>query len=505
MAAPLGTATGAGAGEIASLAAAGERPAGRLLVGGDWVEANGGRSFEVLSPASGEPVGFAADAGRPETMRAIEAATAAQPGWAALAAAERGRILDRAARQLEESSEEIARLIALETGKPLAEARGEVGYAAGFLRFYASEAERALAPEPHANSEGKRVASLRRPVGVAALITIWNFPAAGITRPLGAALAAGCATVVKPPEQAPLTAVAVFEALAKAGLPPGAANLVTTAEPERVTRELLGSEAVRKLSFTGSEGVGTMLLRESAAQLKRVTLELGGHAPFLVFADADLDAAVEGAVRSKFRNSGQTCVCANRIYVEEPAYAPYCERLAARVSELRAGDPLEEDTEVGPLIDREALTKVERHVSDALERGGRLLCGGRSLSGPGAGAGLLYEPTVIADVPGEALIMREETFGPVAPLAPFRDAGEAVAAANSLPWGLAAYVYGGDPERVRGIATRLEFGVVGVNDPLPAAPHLPFGGLKRSGLGKEGGRMGIEEFLDTQLVSVAAE
>jgi succinate-semialdehyde dehydrogenase/glutarate-semialdehyde dehydrogenase len=503
MAPPLGTATGAGAGEIAARAASGESPAGRLLIGGGWIEADGGRAFEVLSPATGEPVGSAADGGRTETARAIEAATAAQPEWAAFGPAERGRVLERAAELLDERREEIARLIALEGGKPISEARGEVGYAAGFLRFYASEAERALASEPHPQSEGKRVESVRRPVGVAGLITIWNFPAAGVTRPAGAALAAGCAVVVKPPEQTPLTAVAVLEALVEAGLPEGAANLVTTAQPEQVGRELLASEAVRKLSFTGSEAVGTELLRASAAQLKRVTLELGGHAPFIVLADADLDAAVEGAVRSKFRNSGQTCVCANRIYVEEAAYTEYCDRLAARVSELRAGDPLEEETEVGPLIDAAALAKVERHVADALERGGRILCGGRRISGPGADAGLLYEPTVIADVPAEAIVMREETFGPVAPLASFGDEQQAVQAANSLPWGLAAYVYGGDPERTREIAARLEFGVVGINDPLPAAPHLPFGGLKRSGLGKEGGRMGIEEFLDTQLVSVA--
>jgi succinate-semialdehyde dehydrogenase/glutarate-semialdehyde dehydrogenase len=504
MAPASGTTTGAGAGEIAARVAAGERPAARLLIGGEWLEADRGRSFDVLSPASGEPVGSAADAGRAETSRAIEAAASAQPAWAALGAAERGDVLTQGARLLEERHEELARLIALEGGKPLAEARGEVGYAAGFLRFYAAEGERALAEESHPQSEGKRVASARRPVGVAGLITIWNFPAAGVTRPAGAALAAGCTAVIKPPEQTPLSAAAVLEALRDAGLPAGAANMVTAADPQPVGRELLDSEAIRKLSFTGSEAVGTGLLRDSAAQLKRVTLELGGQAPFIVLADADLDAAVEGAVRSKFRNSGQTCVCANRIYVEEPLYQEYCERLAARVSELRAGDPLDEHTEVGPLIDAAALAKVEGHVADALERGGRLLCGGRALSGPGAEAGLLYEPTLIADVPAEALVMREETFGPVAPIAPVAHVEEAVAAANSLPWGLAAYLYAGDPERGRRIATELEFGVIGINDPLPAAPHLPFGGLKRSGLGKEGGRMGIEEFLETQLVSVAA-
>jgi succinate-semialdehyde dehydrogenase / glutarate-semialdehyde dehydrogenase len=459
--------------------------------------------FEVRSPATGEVVGTCPTTGREGTARAIEAAAEALPGWSALSPAERGQVLVGAAGRLIDSTEELARLIALEGGKPIAEARGEVGYAAGFLRFYAAEADAALAPEPHPHPDGKSVWTVRRPAGVCGLITIWNFPAAGITRPLGAALAAGCTAVVKPAEQTPLTAVAVIEALREAGLPAGAANLVTAADPEPIGRELTGNEAVRKLSFTGSAEVGTSLLRDSAAQAKRVTLELGGHAPFIVLADADLEAAAEGAIRSKFRNSGQTCVCLNRIYVEAPAYDEFRDRFAKRVEALHAGDPLEESTEVGPLIDAAALTRVERHVADALERGATLLCGGERASGPGAEAGLLYRPTALADVPPEALMMREETFGPVAPLAAVRSEREAVELANGLPWGLAAYVYSGDRERAKRLASALDYGVIGINDPLPAAPHLPFGGLKRSGLGKEGGRAGIEEFLDTQLVSSA--
>ncbi len=460
-------------------------------------------SFEVLSPASGEVVGTCPTAGREETAQAIEAAAEALPAWSGLAPADRAEILVDTAQRLTDRTEELARLIALEGGKPVAEARGEVGYAAGFLRFYAADAEAALAPESHPHPEGKRVKVVRRPAGVCGLITIWNFPAAGITRPLGAALAAGCTAVVKPAEQTPLTAVAVLEAMGEAGLPTGTVNLVTAADPEPVGRELATNETVRKLSFTGSAEVGTSLLRESAAQAKRVTLELGGHAPFIVLADADIEAAVEGAIRSKFRNSGQTCVCLNRIYVESPAYPEFRDRFAERVRALHVGDPLEESTEVGPLIDTAAIARVESHVADALERGATLLCGGQRADGPGSEAGLLYQPTALADVPAEARVMREETFGPVAPIAPVSSEREAIELANALPWGLAAYLYTGDTDRAERLSSSLDYGVVGINDPLPAAPHLPFGGLKRSGLGKEGGRAGIEEFLETQLVSAA--
>ena len=482
--------------------AAGESPRTRLLVGGDWTRAEGGREFEVASPATGEAAGHAADGSGADAGRAIAAASSALSAWGALPARERSELLQRAAELVEDHGEELARLIALESGKPLAEARGEPAYAAGFLRFAAVECEDVLATRAHPHpDEDKRVRTSRRPVGVAGLITVWNFPAAGVTRPLSAALAAGCTVVVKPAEQSPLTAVAICELLDGAGIPPGVVNLVTTGDPEAVARELIEDERVRKLSFTGSADVGTALARDAAARVKRTTLELGGHAPFIVFADADLDAAAEGAVRSKFRNSGQTCVCLNRLYVERPIYDEFTERLRERVLGLRAGDPLDGATDVGPLIDAAAVARVEEHVADALAHGARLLCGGRRAGGTRGEAGLLYAPTLLADVPPGALVMREETFGPVAPLAPFDDEGEVMAAANATPWGLAAYVYSGDPDRQDRVAAALDYGVVGVNDPLPAAPHLPFGGLKRSGLGKEGGRLGIEEFLDTQLIS----
>ena len=473
-----------------------------LLIGGRWIEAERGGTFAVRSPADGSVVGRCAAAERADTVHAIEAAAEALPGWSALPPSERGEILTGAADRLEERADPLAQLIALEGGKPITEARGEVAYAAGFLRFYAQEAEAALSTRFH-HAEGKRVRTVRRPVGVCGVITIWNFPVAGITRPLGAALAAGCTAVLKPAEQTPLSAVAVSEALCAAGLPSGVANLLTADDPAPVGSELGTSETVRKLSFTGSAEVGTALLGRAAPQAKRVTLELGGHAPLIVLADADLDAAVRGAIRAKFRNSGQTCTCINRIYVEQPAYRRFRERFGERVAELRAGDPMQEETEVGPLIDAEALARVERHVEDALDRGANLLCGGRRVEAPGVEAGLLYAPTALADVPPEALVMREETFGPVAPLAAVDSPQEAVAHANALPWGLAAYVYSGDRGRAEGLAASLDYGVIGINDPLPVAPHLPFGGLKRSGLGKEGGRAGIEEFLETQLISSA--
>ena len=498
------TTAGAAADSVLSAVASGSGARARLRIGGLWTEAEGGGRFAVRSPATGEPVGTLSEAGDADTHRAIDAASEALPGWSARAPAERASLLLRAAELLESRSDPLARLIAMEGGKPITEARGEVGYAAGFLRFYASEAERALAPESHPGTDRKRVVTARAPAGVAGLITVWNFPAAGITRPLGAALAAGCTAVVKPAEQTPLSAVAVTESMVEAGLPPGAVNLITASDPEPVGSAMVASPIVRKLSFTGSTAVGKRLLRDSAAQLKRVTLELGGHAPFIVFADADLEAAVEGAVRSKFRNSGQTCICLNRLYVHEDVEGEFCERFRARVQALRVGDPLDGRTEVGPLIDESALAKVSAHVADALERGARLLCGGAPVAGPGAEAGLLFEPTALSGVDPAARVMREETFGPVAPIATFAAEDEVLSAANALPGGLAAFLYTNNRERADRVAERLQFGVIGVNDPLPAAPHLPFGGLKESGLGKEGGRLGIDEFTDAKLISGGA-
>jgi succinate-semialdehyde dehydrogenase / glutarate-semialdehyde dehydrogenase len=364
------------AGAVLDLATGGPPARGRMLIDGSWSEADGGATFDVSSPSTGERLASLPDAGSRETRRAIEAAARALPAWSALSAAERSRVLIAVRDLMLERREELARLLSLEEGKPIGEARGEIAYAGGFLEFFAEEGKRIGGEVIPSHAAGKRVITLRQPIGVAGLITIWNFPAAGVVRPLGAALAAGCTAVLKPAEQAPLTAVAIFELLAEAGLPPGAANLVTAADPEPVGRELVSSETVRKLSFTGSAEVGRLLARESADRLRHVTLELGGHAPLIVFEDADLDAAAAGAARSKFRSGGQTCVCVNRIYVHEAVMEAFTERFLARVSELRVGDPLSPETDVGPLIDAGGLRKVEEHVADAVERGATVLLGG---------------------------------------------------------------------------------------------------------------------------------
>jgi succinate-semialdehyde dehydrogenase/glutarate-semialdehyde dehydrogenase len=474
----------------------------RAWIGGRWVEAEGARTFSVRCPSSGASLAEVPACGRAETAAAIVAASDSLADWSALAVDGRGAVLSRAAALLHERRQQLGRLIALEAGKPLVEAIGEVGYAAGFLEFFAEEAARLPASERRPSVAGKRVYTLSRPVGVAGLITIWNFPAAGVTRPLGAALAAGCTAVLKPAEQTPLSAVAIFAALEEAGLPAGVANLVAAEDPVPIADELVRSTSVRKLSFTGSGAVGKRLLASGAAQLKRVTLELGGSAPFIVFADADLEAATEGAVRSKFRNAGQTCVCANRLYVQRAAADEFTKRFAARVRELRVGDPLDERTDIGPLVDDAAAARVEEHVADALAKGATLVTGGERARPAGTNGGHYFNPTILSGATEAMRVMQEETFGPVAPIATFESEAEAIAAANRLPWGLAAFCYTSDEGRASRLAERLDYGVVGVNDPLPAAPSLPFGGVKESGIGKEGGPEGLREYLETRLVSV---
>ncbi|MGH7179874.1 MAG: aldehyde dehydrogenase family protein, partial [Tepidisphaeraceae bacterium] len=340
--------------------------------------------------------------------------------------------------------------------------------------------------------------TVKQPVGVAGLITIWNFPLAGITRPLGAALAAGCAAVVKPAEETPLCAIAVFEILEQAGLPAGVANLITAIDPAPIGDEFFDSPLVRKLSFTGSLEVGRLVMRRAAEQIKRVTLELGGHAPMIVFDDANIDLAVSGAAASKFRNAGQTCVAVNRIYVQERIREQFTARFVEHCKSLRVGDPLDESVRVGPLINAAAIDKVDRHVQDAIARGAKLLTGGNRISG-----GNFYPPTVLTDVAANSLILHEETFGPVAPIIAFTGEDEVVRSANSLPAGLAAYFYTTDAARCARLSEQLQHGIVGVNDSLPGAVQAPFGGIRQSGIGKEGGRMGLEEFLDTKFVSMA--
>ncbi|CAA9522531.1 MAG: Succinate-semialdehyde dehydrogenase [NAD(P)+], partial [uncultured Thermoleophilia bacterium] len=474
----------------------------RLLIGGDWVEAASGRRFDVTDPATGEVVGSVPDADAGDVRRAVDAAEAALPGWRATPAVERARILRRAADLMLDRAGEIGALMTAEQGKPLAEAKGEVAYAAGFLEWFSGEAERIYGQVVPSTKADKRILVLRQPVGVTAALTPWNFPAAMLTRKLGPALAAGCTSVAKPAELTPLTAVEVCRALIDAGLPAGVVNLVTTETPATVSTTLLADARVRKLSFTGSTPVGKELMRLAADNLARLSLELGGHAPFIIFDDADLPTAVDSLIASKFRNAGQTCVCANRVYVQRGVYDEVLERVAAAVTALQVGRGTEPGVTIGPLIHERAVRKVEAHVDDAVRHGARVVVGGDRLTAGDLAAGHYYAPTLLGDITPEMLISREETFGPVAGLQPFDSEEEAIALANDTVYGLAAYFHTRDYARLLRVAERLEYGIVGANDGVPSTPNAPFGGVKESGFGREGGSVGIDEYLEVKYVSI---
>jgi succinate-semialdehyde dehydrogenase/glutarate-semialdehyde dehydrogenase len=414
----------------------------------------------------------------------------------------RATILRRIAGLMLERQERLATIMTLEQGKPLAEARGEIAYAASFLTWFAGEAERVYGQTIPASVATKRILVLRQPVGVVALITPWNFPAAMLTRKLGPALAAGCTAICKPAEQTPLSALELGKLCVEAGVPPGVVNFITCRNPVPFSDTIFADERVRKISFTGSTEVGKLLIEQSATTVKRLSLELGGNAPFIVFDDADLDAAVQGAIASKFRNAGQTCVCANRIFVQRGIYERFAAAFSAQVARLHVGNGLDPATEIGPLIDTQARDKVERHVADALAHGARVLAGGGPWMGMSVGAGTFWTPTVLADATAEMLAAREETFGPVAPLISFDEEEEALRLANATPYGLAAYFYTRDVSRVFRTAERLEYGIVGANDALPSTAQAPFGGVKQSGLGREGGSVGTDEYLNVKYVSV---
>ncbi|MGH7371373.1 MAG: NAD-dependent succinate-semialdehyde dehydrogenase, partial [Candidatus Methylomirabilales bacterium] len=467
-----------------------------------WVEAASGRTFSVHNPATGELLGMVADAGREDVTRAVEAAHGAFPGWAALAAPERAKLLLRAAALMLERKEELARILTSEQGKPLKEAQGEIEYAAGFVTWYAEEGKRVYGETIPASVAHKRLLVIKQPVGVVAAITPWNFPAAMVTRKIAPALAAGCPVVLKPAEQTPLTAFALFQIFEEAGFPAGVVNLITTRDPSEVGRELLENPLVRMIAFTGSTEVGKLLMRGAAAQVKRISLELGGNAPFIVFEDADLDKAVAAAVSSKFRNMGQTCICANRIYVQDSILESFTTKFVERVRQLKMGNGLEEGVHVGPLIDEGGFKKVCAHVEDAVAKGARILTGGAPRTDGPFAHGHFFEPTVLASVKKGMQILEEETFGPVAPLVPFRDEAEVIRAANDTRYGLAAYFYSQNVSRCIRVAEQLEYGIIGANDAMPAVPQAPFGGLKESGFGREGGREGIEEFLEVKLISL---
>ncbi|HRD49873.1 MAG: NADP-dependent succinate-semialdehyde dehydrogenase [Candidatus Competibacter sp.] len=470
----------------------------QCYVAGDWIDADGGAVSAIANPATGEMLGHVPDLGANETRRAIEAAHVALPGWRALSAQARSVILRRWFTLLLEHQEDLATLMTLEQGKPLAEARGEIGYAAGFLEWFAEEGKRAYGDTIPAQQPDKRILVLKEPVGVCAAITPWNFPTAMITRKAGAALAAGCTMVVKPAPQTPFSALALATLAERAGLPAGVLNVVT-GPAQAIGNEILDNPLVRKLSFTGSTRTGKYLMQRCAGTLKRLSLELGGNAPFIVFNDADLDAAVSGALASKYRNSGQTCVCANRFLIQDGVYEAFATRLTQAVREqLKVGNGLDPGVMQGPLIDAAALAKVERHVADAVAHGAQILTGGQRH----ALGGTFYQPTVLSEVTPDMQVACEETFGPVAPLFRFQTDAEAVELANATEFGLAAYFYSRDLSRAFRVAEALQYGMVGVNTGLISTEVAPFGGVKESGFGREGSKYGIHEYLDIKYLCI---
>jgi succinate-semialdehyde dehydrogenase/glutarate-semialdehyde dehydrogenase len=465
------------------------------LVGGRAVAAASGATLDVTNPASGERIGRVPSLAAPEIEAAIAAAATALPAWRARLAKERAAVLRRWSELLLAHREDVALLMALEGGKPLGEARGEVTYAASFFEWFGEEAKRIYGEVIPSHRTSARIVVLREPIGVAAAITPWNFPAAMIARKIAPALAAGCTMVAKPASETPFTALALAKLGERAGVPPGVLNVVT-GKSSMIGGVLSASPTVRALSFTGSTETGRVLMAQCAGTIKRLALELGGNAPFLVFDDADVAAAVEGAIVSKYRHTGQTCVCANRFLVQEGIYDAFAERLAERVRGLVVGDPRAGDVQQGPLISAAALAKVEAHVADAIAHGAKVLCGGR----PHARGGTFYEPTVLGEATPAMRCAREETFGPVAPLFRFRDEAEAVRLANDTEFGLAAYLYTRDLGRAFRVAEALEVGMLGVNEGLISTEVAPFGGVKQSGLGREGSRHGIEEYVETKYV-----
>jgi succinate-semialdehyde dehydrogenase/glutarate-semialdehyde dehydrogenase len=469
----------------------------QCLIGGRWVSADEGGTLPVTNPATAEKLGVIPNMGTGETRRAIAAAAQALPAWAARTAKDRSMLLRRWFDLILQNEQDLAVLMTAEQGKPLAESKGEIAYAASFIEWFAEEGKRLYGDIIPGHQTDKRIMVLRQPVGVVAAITPWNFPAAMITRKAGPALAAGCTMVLKPATQTPFSALALAELASRAGIPAGVFNVIT-GSASAIGGEMTANPTVRKLTFTGSTEVGKKLMAQCAATIKKLSLELGGNAPFIVFDDADLDAAVQGAIASKYRNTGQTCVCANRLLVQEGVYAEFSSKLSAAVAKLRVGDGLKGATDQGPLIDAKAVAKVEEHVADALSKGAKIAAGGKRH----ALGGTFFEPTILTEVTPEMLVAREETFGPVAPLFRFKSEAEAIAMANATEFGLAAYLYTRDLARSWRVSEAIEYGIVGLNTGIISTEVAPFGGVKESGTGREGSKYGILDYTEMKYVCV---
>lgn len=469
----------------------------QAMINGRWRDASSEETLAVTNPANGQQLGSVPKMGAEETREAIDAAARALPAWRALTAKERSGILRRWFELMLAHQDDLARLMTLEQGKPLAEAKGEISYAASFIEWFAEEGKRIYGDTIPGHQADKRLLVIKQPIGVTAAITPWNFPSAMITRKAGPALAAGCTMVLKPASQTPFSALALAELANRAGIPEGVFNVVTGAASE-VGNELTSNPLVRKLSFTGSTEIGRQLMQQCAKDIKKVSLELGGNAPFIVFDDADLDKAVEGALASKFRNAGQTCVCANRLYVQDGVYDRFADKLQQAVSKLQIGDGLQPNVTIGPLIDEKAIAKVQEHIADALDKGARVATGGKvhKLGGN------FFQPTILLDVPADAKVAKEETFGPLAPLFRFKDEADVIAQANNTEFGLAAYFYARDLSRVFRVGEALEYGIIGINSGLISTEVAPFGGVKSSGLGREGSKYGIEDYLEIKYMCI---
>jgi len=468
------------------------------LIGGQWIEtAESGKIFEVANPSTGELLATLPDMGVAETKRAIAAADAAQAAWAAKTGKARAAVLRKMFDLMTTHQDDLAAIMTAEQGKPLAEAKGEIAYGASYVEWFGEEAKRVYGDTIPGHQEDKRIIVIKQPVGVVATITPWNFPNSMLARKMAPALAAGCAVVSKPAAETPLSAIALAKLAEMAGLPAGLFNLVLSTEAPAIGQEFCSNDTVKKLSFTGSTGVGKILMRQAADQIKRLSLELGGNAPFIVFDDADLDAAVEGAMVGKYRNNGQTCVCANRLYVQAGVYDAFAEKLVAATKKLRVGDGFAANTTTGPLIDKKAIAKVERHIEDAKAKGAKVLLGGH------AQTGLFFEPTVLGGATAAMTLAREETFGPVAPLFRFETVEEVIRLANDTEFGLASYFYAKDLSRVFKVAEALDYGMVGINTGLISTEVAPFGGVKQSGHGREGSKYGIEDYLDVKYLCLS--